>query len=239
MWLIVLVLHPHIHDLRVAPWNKEWTVGHLALFLELFVSCSTSDLWMRGPHIPDVFALQTDVFFLSQIQFSCIVECNPKSKWEVLDESFLHKAGLSFLACDAAILMWLAKISFMNHATCLYKMTLASSSFFYLKLEKVVFKCFISFQVAGSCKICFWTATSSFESFDIVFLFLQEASSAIPLFSPVIVPMAQSFGPILSQLTSYPTIRFGVWFVYVNYWLWCQNYWFKYLTCYTQVTFYV
>jgi hypothetical protein len=38
----------------------------------------------------------------------------------------------------------------------------------------------------------------------------KEASSAIPLFSPVIVPMAQSFGPILSQLTSYPTVRFGV-----------------------------
>ncbi|KAG2481113.1 uncharacterized protein LOC120694364 isoform X2 [Panicum virgatum] len=37
----------------------------------------------------------------------------------------------------------------------------------------------------------------------------KEASSAIPLFSPVIVPMAQSFGPILSQLTSYPTVRFG------------------------------
>ncbi|XP_066347146.1 uncharacterized protein [Miscanthus floridulus] len=37
----------------------------------------------------------------------------------------------------------------------------------------------------------------------------KEASSAVPLFSPVIVPMAQSFGPILSQLTSYPTIRFG------------------------------
>jgi hypothetical protein len=39
---------------------------------------------------------------------------------------------------------------------------------------------------------------------------LQEASLAIPLFSPVIVPMAQSFGPILSQLTSSPTVRFGV-----------------------------
>ncbi|XP_048557270.1 uncharacterized protein LOC125538002 [Triticum urartu] len=37
----------------------------------------------------------------------------------------------------------------------------------------------------------------------------KEASLAIPLFSPVIVPMAQSFGPILSQLTSSPTIRFG------------------------------
>ncbi|KAH9328916.1 hypothetical protein KI387_001024, partial [Taxus chinensis] len=37
----------------------------------------------------------------------------------------------------------------------------------------------------------------------------KEASSAIPLFSPVIVPMAQSFGPILSQLTSSPTIRRG------------------------------
>jgi len=37
----------------------------------------------------------------------------------------------------------------------------------------------------------------------------KEASSAIPLFSPVIVPMAQSFGPILSQLSSSPTIRMG------------------------------
>ncbi|KAJ3683114.1 hypothetical protein LUZ60_013341 [Juncus effusus] len=37
----------------------------------------------------------------------------------------------------------------------------------------------------------------------------KEASMAIPLFSPVIVPMAQSFGPILSQLTSSPTIRYG------------------------------
>ncbi|XP_008799216.2 uncharacterized protein LOC103713938 [Phoenix dactylifera] len=37
----------------------------------------------------------------------------------------------------------------------------------------------------------------------------QEASLTIPLFSPVIVPMAQSFGPFLSQLTSSPTIRLG------------------------------
>ncbi|EEC77228.1 hypothetical protein OsI_15775 [Oryza sativa Indica Group] len=37
----------------------------------------------------------------------------------------------------------------------------------------------------------------------------KEASLAVPLFSPVIVPMAQSFGPIFSQLTSYPTLRFG------------------------------
>ncbi|KAF8408543.1 hypothetical protein HHK36_007699 [Tetracentron sinense] len=37
----------------------------------------------------------------------------------------------------------------------------------------------------------------------------KEASIAIPLFSPVIVPMAQSFGPFLSQLTSSPTIRLG------------------------------
>ncbi|KAH7663948.1 alpha/beta-Hydrolases protein [Dioscorea alata] len=37
----------------------------------------------------------------------------------------------------------------------------------------------------------------------------KEASSAIPLFSPVIVPMAQSFGPLLSQLTSSPTIIRG------------------------------
>uniref|UniRef100_A0A0D6R4U2 DUF1350 domain-containing protein n=1 Tax=Araucaria cunninghamii TaxID=56994 RepID=A0A0D6R4U2_ARACU len=37
----------------------------------------------------------------------------------------------------------------------------------------------------------------------------KEASLAIPLFSPVIVPMAQSIGPILSQLTSSSTIRRG------------------------------
>lgn len=37
----------------------------------------------------------------------------------------------------------------------------------------------------------------------------KEASQAVPLFSPVIVPMAQSFGPLLSQLTSSPTIRRG------------------------------
>lgn len=37
----------------------------------------------------------------------------------------------------------------------------------------------------------------------------KEASTAVPLFSPVIVPMAQSFGPLLSQLTSSPTIRLG------------------------------
>ncbi|XP_072962074.1 uncharacterized protein [Typha angustifolia] len=37
----------------------------------------------------------------------------------------------------------------------------------------------------------------------------KEASLAVPLFSPVIVPMAQNFGPLLSQLTSSPTIRLG------------------------------
>ncbi|XP_020090186.1 uncharacterized protein LOC109711510 isoform X3 [Ananas comosus] len=38
----------------------------------------------------------------------------------------------------------------------------------------------------------------------------KEASVAVPLFSPVIVPMAQSFGPVLSQLTSSPTFRMGI-----------------------------
>ncbi|XP_058102604.1 uncharacterized protein LOC131246460 isoform X4 [Magnolia sinica] len=38
----------------------------------------------------------------------------------------------------------------------------------------------------------------------------KEASEAVPLFSPVIVPVAQSFGPLLSQLTSSPTIRLGI-----------------------------
>ncbi|KAM7468812.1 hypothetical protein LguiB_016374 [Lonicera macranthoides] len=37
----------------------------------------------------------------------------------------------------------------------------------------------------------------------------KEASLAIPLFSPVLVPMAQSIGPFLSQIASSPTIRFG------------------------------
>ncbi|KAK6139100.1 hypothetical protein DH2020_027161 [Rehmannia glutinosa] len=36
-----------------------------------------------------------------------------------------------------------------------------------------------------------------------------EASHAIPLFSPVLVPMAQSIGPFLSQIASSPTIRLG------------------------------
>ncbi|XP_052187775.1 uncharacterized protein LOC127798321 [Diospyros lotus] len=37
----------------------------------------------------------------------------------------------------------------------------------------------------------------------------KEASMAIPLFSPVLVPMAQSIGPLLSQITSSPTVRLG------------------------------
>ncbi|KAJ6703283.1 hypothetical protein OIU85_029272 [Salix viminalis] len=37
----------------------------------------------------------------------------------------------------------------------------------------------------------------------------KEASSAIPLFSPVLVPVAQSFGPFLSQIASSPTVRLG------------------------------
>lgn len=37
----------------------------------------------------------------------------------------------------------------------------------------------------------------------------KEASVAIPLFSPVLVPMAQSIGPFLSQIVSSPTIRLG------------------------------
>ncbi|TYH38325.1 hypothetical protein ES332_D12G102600v1 [Gossypium tomentosum] len=38
----------------------------------------------------------------------------------------------------------------------------------------------------------------------------KEASVAIPLFSPVLVPMAQSIGPFLSQIASTPTIRMGI-----------------------------
>lgn len=41
-------------------------------------------------------------------------------------------------------------------------------------------------------------------------LLLQEATKAIPLFSPVIVPMAQNIGPLISQLMASPTMRYGV-----------------------------
>ncbi|XP_031115903.1 uncharacterized protein LOC116019733 [Ipomoea triloba] len=37
----------------------------------------------------------------------------------------------------------------------------------------------------------------------------KEASLAIPLFSPVLVPMAQSIGPFLSQIATSPTVRLG------------------------------
>lgn len=37
----------------------------------------------------------------------------------------------------------------------------------------------------------------------------KEASEAIPVFSPVLVPMAQSLGPFLSQVAASPTIRLG------------------------------
>ncbi|XP_076956793.1 uncharacterized protein LOC143632094 [Bidens hawaiensis] len=39
--------------------------------------------------------------------------------------------------------------------------------------------------------------------------FNKDASLAVPLFSPVLLPMAQSIGPILSQIASSPTIRLG------------------------------
>eukprot|EP00850_Spirogloea_muscicola_P011816 SM000074S21726 [mRNA] locus=s74:606223:608057:- [translate_table: standard] len=37
----------------------------------------------------------------------------------------------------------------------------------------------------------------------------KEASKAIPLLSPVILPFAQNFGPLLSQLTASPGVRMG------------------------------
>ena len=39
---------------------------------------------------------------------------------------------------------------------------------------------------------------------------MQSASSAVPLLSPVIAPMAQNFGPLLKQLTASPALRLGV-----------------------------
>ncbi|XP_029129329.1 uncharacterized protein LOC109809076 isoform X2 [Cajanus cajan] len=38
----------------------------------------------------------------------------------------------------------------------------------------------------------------------------KEASSAVPLFSPVLVPMAQTIGPLLSDIFSSPTLRAGI-----------------------------
>ncbi|KAJ0740534.1 putative alpha/Beta hydrolase [Helianthus annuus] len=37
----------------------------------------------------------------------------------------------------------------------------------------------------------------------------KDASMAVPLFSPIFLPMAQGLGPILSQIASSPTIRLG------------------------------
>eukprot|EP00897_Mesotaenium_endlicherianum_P006391 jgi/Mesen1/5780/ME000293S04933 len=37
----------------------------------------------------------------------------------------------------------------------------------------------------------------------------KEATAAIPLFSPMMAPMAQNIGPLLSQLASNPTLRYG------------------------------
>lgn len=67
-----------------------------------------------------------------------------------------------------------------------------------------------------------WNSTHVLRCFSVcgtLFIFLenwqkvlcsQEASSAVPLFSPVLVPMAQSMGPLLSQIASSPTFRLGV-----------------------------
>jgi hypothetical protein len=38
----------------------------------------------------------------------------------------------------------------------------------------------------------------------------KSATSAIPLLSPVLGPVAQNFSPILAQLTASPTLRLGV-----------------------------
>lgn len=66
---------------------------------------------------------------------------------------------------------------------------------------------------------CGFTQRSSHSSFSLKFwnwqmvislLIFQEASLAIPLLSPVLVPVAQNIGPFLSEITSSPTIRLGV-----------------------------
>lgn len=71
------------------------------------------------------------------------------------------------------------------------------------KLITVIwFISFLPFVAIGSVLRLTW--------FYLIFLILQEASLAIPLFSPVLVPMAQSIGPLLSQIASSPTVRLGV-----------------------------
>lgn len=185
-----------------------------------------------------MFSLYKLIYFsLSQNRFSYIMGCNqiqvrsfvwvrggnlsPTGWFFYFYEPFLQKTGLPFLSCDVSVWMWPQKIILWTIYSFI-KWHWNHLIFLNLQVRRLCSSTSISsFQVACSRKICFWTTTSGF---DVVFLSLQEASSAIPLFSPVIVPMAQSFGPILSQLTSYPTIRFGVRCVSVNYWLWCQNY---------------
>ena len=63
---------------------------------------------------------------------------------------------------------------------------------------------FLHFSITCSLMLWHW------ENVIVYLLISQEASLAIPLFSPVLVPMAQSIGPFLSQIASSPTIRFGV-----------------------------
>jgi hypothetical protein len=58
--------------------------------------------------------------------------------------------------------------------------------------------------------LLFTTDINHLKLTKISLLISQEASLAIPLFSPVLVPMAQSIGPLLSQIASSPTIRLGV-----------------------------
>lgn len=59
-------------------------------------------------------------------------------------------------------------------------------------------------------RLPFTTDINHLKLMKISLLISQEASLAIPLFSPVLVPMAQSIGPLLSQIASSPTIRLGV-----------------------------
>lgn len=58
--------------------------------------------------------------------------------------------------------------------------------------------------------LLFTTDINHLKLMKISLLISQEASLAVPLFSPVLVPMAQSIGPLLSQIASSPTIRLGV-----------------------------
>jgi len=127
---------------------------------------------------------------------------------------WVYRTVLSFLTCDVALWTWHAKLQTLVLWTiyAIIRWHLAPSRFFFVLQVREGCVQVLFFSICLFQKKYTYGKTTSLYALHL----LQEASSAVPLFSPVIVPMAQSFGPILSQLTSYPTIRFGVRYVSVT-----------------------